>query len=87
MAEQLKIFLNEMVSAYRKSMYISTYLSKLIDSWKYGLDDDNFAGTLLIDLLKVFDYMPIGLLIAKLNAHGLSNDASEYINSYLCDIY
>ncbi len=29
-------------------------LVKLIDSWKYALDEDNFAGTLLIDLSKYF---------------------------------
>ncbi len=62
-------------------------LVKLIDSWKYDLDEDNFAGTLLIDLSKSFDCMPHGLLIAKMSAYGLSNDACEFMSSYLCDRY
>ncbi len=62
-------------------------LVKLIDSWKYALDEDNFAGTLLIDLSKAFDCMQCGLLIAKMSAYHLSNDACEFMISYLCDSY
>ncbi len=62
-------------------------LIKLIDSWKYALDEDHFAGTWLIDLPKAFDCMPHGLLIAKMSADGLNNDACEFMRSYLCDRY
>ncbi len=62
-------------------------LVKLIDSRKYALDEDNFVGTLLIDLSKAFDCMPHGLLISKMSAYGLSNDACEFMSSYLCNRY
>ncbi len=58
-------------------------LGKLIDSWKYALDEDNFDGTLLIDVSKAFGYMPHGLLIAKMSAYGCN--ACIFMSSYLCD--
>ncbi len=62
-------------------------LVKLIDSWKYAVDEDNFAGTLLIDLSKAFDCMSHDLVIAKMSAYGLSNDACQFMSSYLCNRY
>ena len=37
----------------------------------------------LMDLSKAFDYLPHDLLIAKLSAYGLSDEALAYIFSYL----
>ncbi len=89
-AEQLiahfKDIFNDMLCAYRKNG-CEHVLVKLIDSWIYALDEDNFAGTLLIDLSKAFDCMPHGLLIAKMSAYGFSNDACQFISGYLCDRY
>ncbi len=62
-------------------------LVKLIDSWKYALDNDKFVGTLLIDLSKAFDCIPHGLLIAKMKAYGLSDEACTFMSSYICDRY
>ncbi len=31
--------------------------------------------------------MPYGLLIDKISAYGLSNDACEFMSRYLCDRY
>ncbi len=62
-------------------------LVKLIDSWKYAIDNDKFVGTLLIDLSKAFDCIPHGLLIAKMKSYGLSDEACTFMSSYICDIY
>ncbi len=43
-------------------------LVKLIDSWKYSLDNDKFVGPSLIDLSKAFDCIVHGLLIAKMRS-------------------
>ena len=40
-------------------------------------------GTILCDLSKAFDTLPHDILIAKLNAYGLSHSALEFIHSYL----
>ncbi len=62
-------------------------LVKLIDSWKYALDNDKLVGTLLIDLPKAFDCIPNRLLIAKMKVYGLSNEACTFMSSYICDRY
>jgi hypothetical protein len=78
---------NDMLCAYRKKYGTQHVLIKLIDSWKQALDDDKFVGTVLMDLSKAFDCMPHGLLIAKMNAYGLSNDACKFMSSYLSERY
>ncbi len=60
---------------------------QFIDPWKYALDNDKFVGTLLIDLSKAFDCIPHGLLIAKMKAYGLSDEACTFMSSYICDRY
>ncbi len=62
-------------------------LVKLIDSWKYVLDNDKFVGTLLIDLSKAFDCIPNGLLIAKMKAYGLGDEPCTFMSSYICNRY
>ncbi len=53
-AEQLIEYFNDifdlMLHAYRKKYGTEHVLIKLIDSWKYFLDNDNFVGTVLMDL-------------------------------------
>ncbi len=55
--------------------------------WNEKTKDDKFVGTLLIDLSKAFDCIPHGLLIAKMKAYGLSNEACTFMSSYICDRY
>jgi hypothetical protein len=85
--EFFKDIFNDMLCAYRKKYSCEHLLIKLIDSWKFSLDENNFAGTILMDLSKAFDCMPHGLLIAKMKAYGLSDNACEYMSSYLSNRY
>ena len=49
-------------------------LIRLIENWKQSLDNPKFVGAVLIDLSKVFDYIPHNLLVAKVHAYGFSID-------------
>ena len=74
---------SKFVSACRKSYSSNHVLLRLIESWKKSLDNKNIVGTVLMDLSKAFDCIPHDLLVAKLHAYGLSNDAVTFIYSYL----
>ena len=76
-------FLSKFVSAYRKSYSSNHVLLRLIENWKKYLDNKTFVDTVLMDLSKAFDCIPHDLLVAKLHAYGLSNDAVIFIYSYL----
>ncbi len=83
--EYFKSIFNEMLCAYRKKYGTEHALIKLIDSWKFALDENKYAGTVLMDISKAFDCVPYGLLIAQMHAYGLSTNACEFISSYLSD--
>ena len=55
----------------------------MIELWKMSLDNNGFAGCILMDLSKAFDTLNHQLLIAKLYAYGFSKDACELIFNYL----
>ncbi len=73
-----------MLCAYRK-YGCEHVLIKLVDSWKNALDDNQFAGTILIDLHNAFNVVAHGLLIANMKAYSIRNDACEFMCSYLID--
>ena len=54
----------------------------LIENWKKSLDNKTFMGTVIMDLSKASDCIPHNLLVAKSNAHGLSEDAVTFVCSY-----
>ena len=55
----------------------------MLGKWKWSVDRGNVFGTLLTDLSKTFDCLDHELLIAKLDAYGLSLPALRLINDYL----
>ena len=75
--------LSNFISAYRKAYSSNHVLLRLKENWKNSLDNKNFVGTVLMDLSKAFDCIPHDLLVAKLHAYGLSEDAVTFIYSYL----
>ncbi len=76
-----------MLCVYRKKCCTEHVLIKLIDSWKFTLDEHKYAGTVLMDLSKAFDCVSYVLLIAKMHVYGLSTNTCEFMSSYLSDTY
>ena len=75
--------LNPSLSAYRKGYNCLHVTLQLTEYWREALDNNDYVGTMAMDLSKAFDSMQHGLLIAKLRAYGLSKNACDMIVSYL----
>ena len=69
---------------WKRFQYTICFIN-LIERWKFCLDKQGFAGTLLMDLSKAFDTINHGLFIDKLQAYDFSIDALEVLLSYLQD--
>ena len=72
-----------LLCGFRKGHNTQHALIKLLEDWRVQLDNKKVIGTILCDLSKAFDTLPHDLLIAKLNAYGLSQSALEFIYNYL----
>ena len=55
----------------------------MIESWKVKLDKRSKVGTVIMDLSKAFDSLNHELLLAKLEAYDLDNNAVSFMRSYL----
>ena len=77
-----KIFHNYL-AAFRKGFGCATTLLRLAEDWKKDLDKQQYVGAVLMDLSKAFDCLPHDLILAKLNAYGLSANACDFLGSYL----
>ena len=71
------------LSAYRKNYNTQSVLIRLIEEWNKHLDNNEFAGDVLMDLSKAFDCIPHDLLIAKLSTYGFDKTTLKYIYSYI----
>ena len=72
-----------MISACRTNCSLQHVIIRLLEEWRKKLDDNFVVGAVLTDLSKAFDCILHDLLIAKLAAYGLSEEALMYILSYL----
>ena len=75
--------LSDFLSAYRKQYGCQHVLLRMIETWRKCLDENKVVSAILMDLSKAFDCLPHDLLVAKLKAYGLGNDALKLILSYL----
>ena len=73
----------DLLCVFRKKYSCQYTLIKAIDDWKVSLDRNQMIGAVFMDLSKAFDCLPLGLIIAKLHAYGLSLDACDLFSSYL----
>ena len=55
----------------------------MLEKWKRAVDNIKVFGALLTDLSKAFDCISHDLLVAKLNAYGLSLSVLKLVHSYL----
>ena len=76
-------FLSPLLSGFRKGYSSQHALMQMLNSWQKSLDNKKHVSALLMDLSKAFDCVDHSLLIAKLHAYGLSNDALEFVKNYL----
>ena len=79
----MKEYFSPLISAYRTNYSSQHVIIRLLEEWIKNLDDNLVVGALLTDLFKAFDCIPQDLLIAKLAAYDLSEEALMYILSYL----
>ena len=75
--------LSKFQCSFRKGYSPQHCLLLMIDNWKKALDNHKVFGAVLTDLSKAFDCICHDLLIAKLNAYGLSLPALKLITDYL----
>ena len=87
MSDQLTKYFGDLLcstlSAYRKGYSCQHVILRLTEYWRRALYNGNAVGIVAMDLSRAFDKMPHALLIAKLNAYGLSEHACNLIISYL----
>ena len=82
MVDHFSELFNILLSAFRKHYNCQSLLLKLIEDIKSALDKGHKTGAVFMDLSKAFDCLPHALLLAKLNAYGLSTAACELMSSY-----
>ena len=78
-------YFNPFLAAFRKGFGCQSTLLRLLEDWRKALDNHECVAAILMDLSKAFDCLPHGLLIAKLRAYRLSEEAVELLESYLSD--
>ena len=77
MQTQIASFINDnlytYMSGYRKGYNTQYALMVLLEKWRKSLDNQGYAGAVIMDLSKAFDTINFELLIAKLHAYRFPN--------------
>jgi hypothetical protein len=75
--------LSSLLSAYRAKYSSNNVLLLFVENIRKALDNNHHVGCILMDLSKAFDCLNHKLLLAKLQAYGVSPEACLFLNSYL----
>ena len=75
--------LSNLLTGFRKNHSTRHCLTYMLENWKNMLDKEGYVRAMFMDLSKAFDTIHHDLMIAKLGAYGFSQDALQYMRSYL----
>ena len=78
-------FLSGNLSGFLKGHSCTTALLKTCEDIRANLDSSEHSAAITIDLSKAFDSINHNLLLAKLSAYGVTEDALQLLRSYLTD--
>ena len=89
-----KVMFDQLYDAFQPlfSSYISgslrwhsccTALAKMVDDWRLALDSKKVTASIAVDLSKALDSICHNLLLAKLRAYGVGEEAIDFLHSYL----
>ena len=74
---------NPYLSAFRPGYGCNTALLKVIEDWKKAVDNNLYVAAVFMNLSKAFGCLPHDLLLLKLKAYSLSENALNLIDDYL----
>ena len=80
---RVNTFLSPYLCGYRKGFSTQYALLPLLEKWKKTIDNQGFAGEVLMDLSMAFDTLNHEFLIAKLHAYGFGKESLMLLLSYL----
>ena len=78
---QKKIF--KISHGFSETQNTQNSLLRMIESWKFRLNNGPKVGVIILDLFKAFDSMNHELLLTKLKAYGLDSNSATFMKSYL----
>ena len=71
------------MSGFLRGHSCCTTLVKMVDDRRLALNSKKVTGSIAIDLSKAFDSICHNLLLAKLRAYGVGEEAIDFLHSYL----
>ena len=83
LGEYFENIFDQALSAFRAGYSCQDTLLNLVEKWKMLLREHRYAVAILMDLSTAFDCMSHGLLLAKLEAYGLSGNSIKVMRSYM----
>ena len=78
LTEHFNSIFHDFLSACTASYGCQTTLPWLVEDWKQALDNNMYVGAILMDLSKDFDCIAHDLLLAKLQAYGVSKHSVTF---------
>ena len=69
--------------AYSKFSLTTVSLLKVVDFWRFAIDDGLKSVCVFLDLRKAFDVIKLYILLAKLESYRIKGNALQLFNSYL----
>ena len=83
LSEYFEKYLNSILYGFRKAHSPQHAPFKLLQAWQEELGKGGFVETILMDLFKVYDCLPHGVLVAKLEAYRVGKTVLNLISDYL----